>query len=273
MPRGQNTDYMAALGHDRCLGLVQWRLQFVFPDNHVDTALRGVSGYRLNEDTHCWLWVGRTLPEGYAQIKRNTNAQLARPGGAGRNNGVNFLMHRIAYVSKHNRDVQHSASHLCGNPGCFNPDHIADETIELNNRRKGCIGLLKCPQHGEVIADLCDHHPKCIKEQPSPEKIRCCLMSQPTQLNFNSTPSLPPSNRIEDLSSTRPGSSQPRPEVISLISSSPQRNLDSESSPVRPPNWRRVLRRTPSMTALLNVEIAQQPEDVIEDDLGEESGS
>jgi hypothetical protein len=60
-----------------------------------------------------------------------------------------------------------------GAPQCFNPEHIVDENIQLNNRRKGCLGVVTCPDHGHLVVDLCEHTPRCIK--PNPPNANCCL--------------------------------------------------------------------------------------------------
>jgi Zinc-binding loop region of homing endonuclease len=182
MPKGQLSDYAALLGQAVCARLVQERLDD--PD-----------GRELDPDTRCWLWKGRLLPEGYAQIKRKTPAQILS-GDNDKNTGVNFLFHRIAYVSKHGEDVKDGASHLCGVARCFNPDHIVDEPIKENNRRKGCNGILICPHHGTEIVNLCAHSPPCIKS--TPKDLVCCFWvasqarSSPSRDSGSVQPSLSP---------------------------------------------------------------------------------
>jgi hypothetical protein len=205
MPKGELADYAADLGQAACVQLLQWRLEFVHPMDWHNVALRGLSGYESVQETGCWLWRGRTLPEGYAQVKRKTQAQQAA-GMSDRNAGKNFLFHRIAFVASNGFDVRQGASHLCGRPQCFNPEYIVDENIQLNNRRKGCMGVVTCPDHGHLIVDLCEHTPWCIK--PNPPNVNCCL-SRRLAL-------------VED---------RPLPTARPTISS-----LDGHASPVRPPS-------------------------------------
>jgi hypothetical protein len=185
MPKGELADYAADLGQAACVQLLQWRLEFVHPMDWHNVDLRGLSGYELVQETGCWLWRGRTLPEGYAQVKRKTLAQQSA-GVTDRNAGKNFLFHRIAFVAKNGFDVHQGASHLCGRPQCFNPEHIVDENIQLNNRRKGCIGVVTCPDHGHLIVDLCEHTPRCIK--PNPPNVNCCLSRRLPSLDGHASP-------------------------------------------------------------------------------------
>jgi len=140
---------MALLGQGKCVQLLQEILQ----DNSKWHNTQGKTG--------CWLWAGAVNYDGYAQIKRRTPQQVAE-GVIGKNIGRNFLVHRIAYVAKNGRDVTHGASHLCNNSKCFNPEHIVDEPMDSNNRRKGCVGQVRCPFSGHLIVDLCTHTPPCV---------------------------------------------------------------------------------------------------------------
>lgn len=224
MPRGELTDYAAELGQAMCLKLVQERFDFVHPDqDRIDEQLRGQPGWREDEDTGCWLWVGRVLPEGYAQIKRKTPAQV-RAGESGKNAGKNFLFHRIAYTAYAGRDVLHGASHLCDRPACFNPDHIADEPINMNNARKGCVGELKCFVHGTVIVNLCVHTPPCIR--PARDDIKCCLTE-----HLEQTLRHPPR-----FGASRPSSSSTHPYPWSSSPQRPQEPRPQISSPHASPS-------------------------------------
>lgn len=160
MPKGETSSYLALLGQAECMRIVQERLK------------KGSEGYTEDAVTGCWLWVGRVLPEGYAQFKMVTPAQRAA-GPVEKNRGINFLMHKVAYVAEYGLDVQHTASHLCARPHCFNPKHIVDESILKNNQRKGCVGEVRCLAHNHTIVDLCTHEPKCVKI--SSAGIYCCL--------------------------------------------------------------------------------------------------
>lgn len=211
MPRGVLTDYAAELGQAECLRLVQDRLQFTFPPDHDEVALRGRPGYEGDPETGRLLWVGRTLPEGYAQIKRRTAAQR-RAGLQDKNSGKNFMFHRIAFVAQFGHDITQTASHLCDRPRCFNPQHIWDESMQENNRRKGCAAVVCCPSHDIQIVDLCIHSPKCVR--PPPPGVVCCLDRVPAG------PPPPGASPPRPSSSQRPPSSQ-RPESSSSAAGFP----------------------------------------------------
>ena len=207
MPRGVNTDYIAALGEARCVAELQKLLVNTWPPGH---ARAGQPRTRVDPVLGCWLYGGVPLSgEGYVQIKRKTNAQL-QAGGQDRNAGVNFLIHRIAFVTKYHRDVVYSGSHLCDIPNCFNPDHIYDEDIMTNNNRKGCVGVVACPSHGHIVIDLCRHTPKCIRV--SPPGVVCCL----DRANLQRPPPFPAPPQA---SSPSPSSSSRRPVSIMSLSS------------------------------------------------------
>jgi hypothetical protein len=66
MPRGVLLDYAEELGRARCQELVEQLKRQVFAD--------GSPSWTVDPDPElgCWLWLGRTLPEGYMQFKRKT---------------------------------------------------------------------------------------------------------------------------------------------------------------------------------------------------------
>lgn len=61
------------------------------------------------------------------------------------------------------------ASHLCHNNQCINPVHLTWETVEANNRRKGCAvwrvcACLQCTLGGcPKKVWVCHHSPRCVK--------------------------------------------------------------------------------------------------------------
>lgn len=110
--------------------------------------------------------------DGYASIRRRSNAQLA-DAAAGRpvqrNSEVNFLMHRVAFLAMYGRDVQGTTSHLCENRACIS--HVWDEPHGENLARKSCIPDILCLVHGTLLREFCRHTPRCIKR---PLYGRCC---------------------------------------------------------------------------------------------------
>ena len=254
MPSGTMSDYAVMLGQAECLRLLQERLNFVYPGNWPNPEFRSQPGYLLDDETGCWLWNGRVLPEGYAQIKRKSLAQR-QSGDGDRNTGTNFLFHRIAYTSYHGVDCHLGASHLCGNPRCFKPDHIVDEDILANNRRKGCPGDVFCPDHGHLIVALCHHQPRCIK-RPQPGVV-CCLsrrrvptISSPV-LRQSSPPAPDPASNQSSFDVVQPSSQADVQLELPRLQAIP-----SSSSPIRGP----VRRRRDSLaTRLLAVDPSSLP--------------
>jgi hypothetical protein len=89
---------------------------------------------------------------GYAGLKRATIEQLTASTLAGRgpdrNSGFNFLLHRIAFVAHHGRDLAGNCSHICPNRACFLWSHIVDETQSVNVSRSYCPG--RSPVRGTI---------------------------------------------------------------------------------------------------------------------------
>jgi hypothetical protein len=55
------------------------------------------------------------------------------------------------------------ASHLCDKPACVVREHVVVESPAVNNSRKNCGVIVKCP-HGdcEKFISTCQHVPRCI---------------------------------------------------------------------------------------------------------------
>lgn len=163
-------DYVAELGQARAQALVQGR---------IDSGK-----YDIHPVTGCWIATTSLNNSGYAVHKRYSNAALAQQEATGarppRNSGVNFLLHRAAYLAHHGRDISvgNVSSHLCPFKACFRHDHIADEPQAANLARQGCVGVIRCLEHLTAIVDLCRHDPKCITLPPT--NVRCCLSNNPS---------------------------------------------------------------------------------------------
>jgi len=104
------------------------------------------------------------------QIYTKKNSDLNR---IGRGSQTAFLIHRASFLAANGHDAHGHVSHICDNRRCFNPDHLADETAQVNNSRKNCTGPIFCSVHHHLIVDLCQHLPQCIR--PERTNIFCCL--------------------------------------------------------------------------------------------------
>lgn len=117
----------------------------------------------MNTETGCWIGIMSLNEGGYVSLR----AHSIRKRGlrCRRNQGKNFLLHRIAFLAWNNRDVKPTmvASHLCGTRSCFRPDHIVEETqsSNLSRCRTPCFGELRCLAHHKLLLSLCPHHPPC----------------------------------------------------------------------------------------------------------------
>lgn len=156
MGNRQAIDYLAELGRERCATLIaEKRAELTTTTNEIG----------------CWLYGGSRNTDGYSQVWVKPNSRQHLTGRAAQKA---FLMHRVAYVARHGRDVEGHGSHLCNNRDCFRPDHIVDESAVDNNSRKGCSGVLVCGWHHHILADLCIHVPKCLRPERY-EGLSCCL--------------------------------------------------------------------------------------------------
>lgn len=149
-------DLMVHLGVTRCKQIVEDKRV-----SHLTT---------IDDFTGCWLFTGSSNTDGYCQVWTKKNCDLNVSGRAAQ---TAFQLHRIALVSKTCQNIIDHASHLCDRRNCFNPDHLVDETVLVNNSRKGCPGPLYCPDHGHLVVDLCAHSPRCIRGPC--EQMTCCL--------------------------------------------------------------------------------------------------
>ena len=148
----------------------------------------------------CWLFTGSKNTDGYGQVFAKKNSNI---NATGREVQTAWLLHILAYLAVNGHAPQQHCSHLCDNRACFNPDHLVDESVEENNRRKGCWGDILCPEHGHAIVQFCSHSPRCIRPPMTAEHVTCCLTLRDIALEHTSQPGL----RGLFTSSSRPSSS------------------------------------------------------------------
>ncbi|KPM34462.1 hypothetical protein AK830_g12111 [Neonectria ditissima] len=150
---------MTELGVTRARTLVQRK------NNDEDRDLDTITG--------CWLSKSSATRDGYCQVTTLKNSQLGRRG----QRPVAFLLHKVSFVAHYGRNptAGNHVSHLCDRRNCFNPEHLIDESPQLNNGRKNCIGPVFCSDHGNFIFSACPdtHQPPCIR--PPRTDVRCCL--------------------------------------------------------------------------------------------------
>ena len=54
-------------------------------------------------------------------------------------------------------------SHICGNSGCINPDHLALESHAVNMSRDACHARGVVEFNGMYLMEDCPHHPPCLR--------------------------------------------------------------------------------------------------------------
>ena len=86
----------------------------------------------------------------------STNKSIRRPRNSRENKRVYYYQAACA-IAHGNREIvvsrsamdQLTASHICGNDHCINPDHIDWETFRENLKRRGCYGYVLDRATGE----------------------------------------------------------------------------------------------------------------------------
>lgn len=92
---------------------------------------------RINPDTGCWEWQGKTNRNGYSWGQKG-------PGQPFR------VMHRVLWEDAHNGPVPEGLQldHLCRNRLCCNPEHLEPVTNAENTTRQDHANRMKthCPR-------------------------------------------------------------------------------------------------------------------------------
>jgi hypothetical protein len=75
---------------------------------------------------------------------------------------VPILGYHLAAWKKHGHPpLGTTASHLCGNPKCVNPDHLCWESMQYNATRNYCCYMSRCNNNFDVKTH-CLHTPACV---------------------------------------------------------------------------------------------------------------
>jgi len=191
------SNYKKSLGRVLCVKLLAER--FVDPSRtkftpNTITELQDTPAIR----DFCWEGIkGVDKASGYV-IHKMTPPNQSKP--------VNFRMHAVAFVALYSRMPSGVSSHLCGNPRCYNPTHVIDESQSVNISRNYCRGILVCPVHRQVIFDGCQCQPKCISQIPPAGSLRCCPSNIPASLDSSPPPGASATAPL-DLVSSPPGAS------------------------------------------------------------------
>lgn len=70
-----------------------------------------------SQSDDCWEWQGGSITSGY---------------GVHYANGERFYAHRLAWQLAYNSEPDEVVMHLCDNPSCVNPEHLASATQSDN---------------------------------------------------------------------------------------------------------------------------------------------
>ena len=116
----------------------------------------------------CWLAEGSKNTDGYPQWQKRH---------AWTRHGVSdvraYLLHRVSFAYYYGRSMaeDRECSHLCDVRNCIRPDHLVDETKDMNNARRQCTGPSLCECTGLLAWD-CPHSPRCVRD---PHSGVCCI--------------------------------------------------------------------------------------------------
>lgn len=82
---------------------------------------------RVKKTSGCWIWIGAKTEKGYGQFIFNQ--------------GKGFRAHRYAVEYYHKTKIPEdmTVDHLCNNPSCVNPKHLAIVTMRDNVLRSGGV--------------------------------------------------------------------------------------------------------------------------------------
>lgn len=97
------------------------------PDEPVECSVKTLNQLLdqcevVEEPGGCWMWRGATRPEGYGQVNWRGRVEAT---------------HRVTYaLLVEPIPAGMEIDHLCGYPGCCNPDHLEMVAGEENRRRQ-----------------------------------------------------------------------------------------------------------------------------------------
>ena len=102
------------------------------PDLTPENLQRFYSKISKDNNSNCWLWIGKTDRNKYGWFSKNNQWYSA---------------HRIAYMLKFG-DIDSSLTidHLCHNRSCVNPDHLEQISLQENIQRGGNSLKTHCPR-------------------------------------------------------------------------------------------------------------------------------
>jgi hypothetical protein len=128
------------------------------------SILEGMRDLGQANDLGCWF--GQTAPShrnGYVKINlRNTRRQGGNSGFI----GVQPFAHQLAVVASGRGymlnavaqpDHRFNVSHLCHNPGCFNPQHCVVEESSVNRLRNQCQASVILELPDGTVYNPCPH--------------------------------------------------------------------------------------------------------------------
>jgi hypothetical protein len=91
--------------------------------------------YTVDEDTGCWLWVGKRTADGRGEFMRN---------------GRRYYGYRVFYEMANGPIPEGLViDHRCENPPCVNPEHLEAVPQRINARRGGAAKLTE-----EQVAEI-----------------------------------------------------------------------------------------------------------------------
>ena len=104
----------------------------------------------VGEETQCWEWKDAKNDDGYGEISVG-----------GRNNQHKLRAHRVAKTLADGKEIPPGMilMHLCDNPPCCNPSHLAVATHEMNmqdmvNKNRSAIAFGNAKINWDIVDDI-----------------------------------------------------------------------------------------------------------------------
>jgi hypothetical protein len=118
--------------------------------------------YKIDSNTHCWNWTGFRNRLGYGQYWDGNKVVLA---------------HRFSALINNIDTTTPVIRHLCNNPSCVNPDHLAPGTHSDNMDDKVNSG--RCPTgSSHSNAKLTEHAAQEIRSKYIPYKYTIKMLAK-----------------------------------------------------------------------------------------------
>lgn len=105
--------------------------------------------------SECWPWLGHQDPAGYGIFSTRFDGRTK-----------SWRAHRIGYYLSTREEPGEAVRHLCNNPSCNNPFHLANGTLTDNNRDKSILTLEIAQELRNLLAPEVDFKGETYQLKP-----------------------------------------------------------------------------------------------------------